>query len=499
MSFDATSSVSSENNLSYLNQENEIKPIVLRAQRAPLTTDRRYKIGTLWVDVSNNASYQLTSVAAGIANWVLLGMGGGDLETLTGDSGGAVVPDGAGNINIVGGDLFTVAGGVNTLTITETTGAYPITPYVVGVAGEAGYTTIQAALDAANAAGGGLVQVQSGSYTENLILYDNTAVVGNNPVSSVILTGVHTPPATGSFFFSSIFLNSATDIFNSAVAGSASLGILRSAISVTAGYTYNVLNWTGPLTLINSFSVAGGNGEVNNTGGSSINFRECQIGDNGNTLITSGAITATSCNFRCALDLQSGGDLRFSACEFDDNVTLGAGVTAGYFSGCQFDSGATQAITMNSANDILIFSSSITSSNNPSIGGTGAGTLQLSSVSFESDNNIAGTVTIGGGDTRTGSLETIDGGIKVNTVGSGLDIAEGANARQGTATLVGGTLVVPTTAVTATSRIFLTSQIDGGTPGFLRVSATIVGASFTILSSNALDTSTVAWLIMEPA
>ena len=125
--------------------------------------------------------------------------------------------------------------------------------------------------------------------------------------------------------------------------------------------------------------------------------------------------------------------------------------------------------------------------------------LQLSSVSFESDNNIAGTVTIGGGDTRTGSLETIDGGIKVNTVGSGLDIAEGANARQGTATLVGGTLVVPTTAVTATSRIFLTSQIDGGTPGFLRVSATIVGASFTILSSNALDTSTVAWLIMEPA
>lgn len=46
---------------------------------------------------------------------------GGDVETLTGDTGGAVGPDGAFNINIVGGTGISVAGtpGTNTLTINE--------------------------------------------------------------------------------------------------------------------------------------------------------------------------------------------------------------------------------------------------------------------------------------------------------------------------------------------------------------------------------------------
>lgn len=50
------------------------------------------------------------------------GGGAGDIETLTGDSGGAVSPDGAGNINVLGGTNVTVAGnpGMNTLTIQVT-------------------------------------------------------------------------------------------------------------------------------------------------------------------------------------------------------------------------------------------------------------------------------------------------------------------------------------------------------------------------------------------
>jgi hypothetical protein len=34
--------------------------------------------------------------------------------------------------------------------------------------------------------------------------------------------------------------------------------------------------------------------------------------------------------------------------------------------------------------------------------------------------------------------------------------------------------------------------------GFLRISARVVGASFTILSSSATDTSTVAYMVVEP-
>lgn len=72
--------------------------------------------------------------------------------------------------------------------------------------------------------------------------------------------------------------------------------------------------------------------------------------------------------------------------------------------------------------------------------------------------------------------------------------------RGGTAVLGGGTgtATVALSTVTATSNIQLTCQIPGGTPGFLRVSARVFGASFTIQSSDAADTSTVGYMILEP-
>jgi hypothetical protein len=68
----------------------------------------------------------------------------------------------------------------------------------------------------------------------------------------------------------------------------------------------------------------------------------------------------------------------------------------------------------------------------------------------------------------------------------------------GTAVLVGGTVVVNTPSVTANSRIILTANVTGGTPGALYVSARSAGASFTITSTSGTDTSTVAWMLFEP-
>lgn len=72
------------------------------------------------------------------------------------------------------------------------------------------------------------------------------------------------------------------------------------------------------------------------------------------------------------------------------------------------------------------------------------------------------------------------------------------NPRRGTAVLSAGAATVANTSVTANSQILLTSQIDGGTPGFLRVSARTAGTGFTITSSSGTDTSTVAYEINEP-
>lgn len=89
--------------------------------------------------------------------------------------------------------------------------------------------------------------------------------------------------------------------------------------------------------------------------------------------------------------------------------------------------------------------------------------------------------------------------LGLSTVGMGLRIAEGSNARMGVSTLVGGTVTVSNTSITSNTRIFLTHQNNSGTPGFVTVSARTASTSFVITSSNGADTSDIAWFLMEPA
>ena len=99
----------------------------------------------------------------------------------------------------------------------------------------------------------------------------------------------------------------------------------------------------------------------------------------------------------------------------------------------------------------------------------------------------------------TGDTKLSAGSLSIDSVGEGLDIKEGANARMGTVTLASGNATVPTTAVTANSRIFLTYQLEVGLAGNLKIISRIPGTSFNISTGNIGDTSIVAWMIVEPA
>lgn len=131
--------------------------------------------------------------------------------------------------------------------------------------------------------------------------------------------------------------------------------------------------------------------------------------------------------------------------------------------------------------------------------GTGGG-IQITSYNAGSAGitiNSAGALAfISSAATITGPWSFVNN-VAVTTAGQGLSVKEGANACQGASTLVGGTVVVSTSCVQANSRIFLTAQNVGGTVGFYRVSARTGGTSFTIASSNILDTSLVAWEIFN--
>jgi len=94
---------------------------------------------------------------------------------------------------------------------------------------------------------------------------------------------------------------------------------------------------------------------------------------------------------------------------------------------------------------------------------------------------------------------TISGGsLTIGTVGYGVAIKEGATGRMGTATLVGGTVTVANTTVTANTRVFISRSTTGGTPGHLSTTQ-IASTSFTVNSSDAGDTSVVNWLLFEPS
>lgn len=105
----------------------------------------------------------------------------------------------------------------------------------------------------------------------------------------------------------------------------------------------------------------------------------------------------------------------------------------------------------------------------------------------------------------TGDVRILLGSLCVNTVGDGLCVKEGTNAKQGVATLVAGAVTVPNTAVKATTRIFLQRQTDGGTVGASYSITRVADTSFTIQAkdaagaNNTTDTSIIGYEMFDPA
>lgn len=410
----------------------DVFPVPVKAQRAPTSNDARfYEIGQIWVDQTTSQIYGLASVSGGSATWSILGPGSSDVDTLTGDTGGAISPTG-GNINILGGDGITVDGSGSTLTINrDAEGGYPITPYVVGPSGQAGYTTIQSAIDAATLAGGSnVIWVQPGTYTEDLNITSTITFMSIDGVATII--GQHTPPNTGTLTFDGFVLISATNIINSAAAGSTIFNINNSFIIVTNGYVFNVPNWTGEILMDNCGEASTNDGVINNVSGSSdVKLINVEIGAGTlNTMQLNGGggfLRIDTCNVNCPVNMVGSGDVLFqNGVRFGENVTIGGSLT-GYAIETCWRTGSSQALTFNSTGDFSVSSCEIQSTNNPAIGGTGTGTLTLTGISFPDNAEIAGTLTLSGGNTKSGSFETLDQAAGLTISGNDID-ADGTDA-----------------------------------------------------------------------
>lgn len=93
----------------------------------------------------------------------------------------------------------------------------------------------------------------------------------------------------------------------------------------------------------------------------------------------------------------------------------------------------------------------------------------------------------------------VNGNLSLSTAGNKIKITTGSNASIGVSdAMVAGTVTVNTTAVTASSIIFLTHGTGGGVQsGALSVGTITAGTSFVINSSNAADSGAVNWWIIN--
>lgn len=148
--------------------------------------------------------------------------------------------------------------------------------------------------------------------------------------------------------------------------------------------------------------------------------------------------------------------------------------------------------------------SNVAGSNGVLRSGAGTGNSTGSSLVFQTPSATTsgtGAQSLAARITVNETASTFVGNVSLSVAGNGLLVKEGSNATMGVATLSGGLVGVATTKVTANSRIFVTVQSLGTVtvPKAVAVTSRIAGSIFTITSADATDTSTVAWMIVEPA
>lgn len=379
------------------------------------------------------------------------------------------------------GGTITVTPGANTLDIATATN--PISPYVVGPVNVAPYQTIQAAINAANAAGFGAVYIQPGTYTEDLTLFTNVDLVGatgSGVVGQVLIDGTHTPPTSGSVTFKDIRFLDATSIISSAAAGTTFLLFSECSFTVTNGYTLDLQNWTGNVSILDCFDLGGtDDGFFNNTtGGTTLRLNGASVGaGTTNPMILNGGGIFQDSLINCPMTVQGTANLgSFGANLFLSTLTF-TGASVFQCTNCLFSPVTTAAIVYNSSAVSILVNVTVNTSNAPAIDGTGAGLLLYTGINFTQDSTFASTLTLGDGTLSAGAIKA--NSISAQSTGANKDITL---TPKGT-----GGLVLPTYTTNAVPYIGtagLVSEAGPMTNGQLLIGSTGAAPASASLSST---------------
>lgn len=176
------------NPLSYLGVDPISPGNLVQQTFAPTTNDLSFNIGDMWVVTPAPYSvWMLVNKADFTATWIQLNGGGGGsgIQTITGDAGGAVGPNGSGNINLQGAGPYVFTGnpGANLLTLSDDgTLAYTYTT-------DSGVATPSS--NNLNIVGAGIISTSAVGDTVTI------TAAGSVPVSIVVDSGGPVTPVAG--------------------------------------------------------------------------------------------------------------------------------------------------------------------------------------------------------------------------------------------------------------------------------------------------------------
>ena len=248
-------------------------PAPIISKRAPLTTDYKYTIGQVWVDEVGENTYTLVNVTANSATWNVTSFTPGNIDTLTGDSGGAISPS-ADNITLAGtANQITSIGSGSTITFSLIGPYTPATFTSHGVLVGAGTSSI-AALTAAStgtllagstganpaftgspSVSGSLTAATTVTATLGAITATNGNLVLGTAGNKIVSTSVASTTTAGANSFGTVTLASGTaTIATSAVTASSIIILTRMSPGSTGAAALGILS-VGTITASTSFII----------------------------------------------------------------------------------------------------------------------------------------------------------------------------------------------------------------------------------------------------
>lgn len=327
------------NPLAYLGDNSYQPPEFIMDNRPPTSSDsKNFEIGAIWLNMedypdspTSSDVYMLVSLAGNVATWINFAGGAGNLETLTGNSGGAVSPT-AGNIDVLGdtttinvvgnpaahkltistsgtgvvstltgdtgGPISPVSGNINVLGTSgrvTTAGAGNTITWDVGSMIADTYTTdsgdAEPLLNVLNVLGSGVISTSGAGNT--------VTIIPSGDIASSFITN----PATGTATPSS-------GVLTFAGAGATTVSAAGSTITITSTDSDS-----GGLGLVESGNVSTNNGTYRNLGMSidTVGFTVTIHGADGNALsasnpafvaFSSGLVPGTMVSFRLESNFQ---------------------------------------------------------------------------------------------------------------------------------------------------------------------------------------------------